>query len=59
MLRILTGEVCPSGKLGETYPLSYEDVPNKNYYPGKECTAEYRECIFIGYRYYDTRNNFV
>ncbi len=54
MLRILTGEVCPSGKLGETYPLSYEDVPNKNYYPGNERTAEYREGIYIGYRYYDT-----
>lgn len=54
ILKIVTGEVCPSGKLSETYPIAYEDVPNKNYYPGKECTAEYREGIFVGYRYYDT-----
>ncbi len=54
ILRLLTGEVCPSGKLSETYPFSYEDVPNRKYYPGNERTAEYREGIFIGYRYYDT-----
>ncbi len=51
---IISGDVCPSGKLGETYPLSLCDVPCKNYYPGTGLTAEHREGIYIGYRYYDT-----
>lgn len=52
--RIISGEVNPSGKLAETFPLSLEDTPCNNYYPGKERTAEHREGIYIGYRYYDT-----
>jgi len=51
---ILTGEVNPSGKLAETYPISLEDTPAKNYFPGGMKSVEYRESIFIGYRYYDT-----
>ena len=54
MLRILTGEVCPSGKLSETYAYHFEDMPNASSFPGKERLAEYREGIFVGYRYYDT-----
>ena len=54
MLDILTGQICPSGKLAESYPYTYEDTPCYNYYPGKENTAEYREGIYVGYRYYDT-----
>lgn len=54
MLRALTGEVNPSGKLSESYPLSYEQVSSYKYYPGYERTAEYREGLYIGYRYYDT-----
>ncbi|MGO4928868.1 beta-glucosidase family protein [Fundicoccus sp. Sow4_F4] len=53
---LLTGKHSPSGKLNETYPLSYQDVPSKNYYPGLEATSEYKESIFVGYRYYDTAN---
>ncbi len=56
MLNVLAGKSCPSGKLSETYPLRYEDAPTHNYYPGKEKTSEYREGIFVGYRYYDTVN---
>jgi beta-glucosidase len=48
--------VNPSGKLSETYPLKYEDVPTANYFPAKERTVEYREGLYIGYRYYDTAN---
>ncbi|WP_334075068.1 MULTISPECIES: glycoside hydrolase family 3 C-terminal domain-containing protein [Paenibacillus] len=54
ILRVLSGDVNPSGKLAETYPLRYEDTPSAPYFPGNEITAEYRESIFIGYRYFDT-----
>lgn len=53
-LNILTGRVNPSGKLAETYPNKYHDTPSTKYFPGKEKTVEYREGLFIGYRYYDT-----
>ena len=52
MADLLTGKTNPSGKLAETYPITYEDTPNCNYFPGRELTAEYRESIFVGYRYY-------
>ena len=51
---LLTGTANPSGKLSETIPLCYEDVPSARYYPGREATSEYREGIYVGYRYYDT-----
>lgn len=50
---VLTGRVNPSGKLTETYPLSLEDTPARDNFPGKQLTVEYRESIFVGYRYYD------
>ena len=56
ILNILTGKVNPSGKLGETYPVKYEDVPNYNYFLASSRVVEYRESIFVGYRYYDTSN---
>lgn len=56
ILRVLSGEVNPSGKLAETYPIKYEDTPSYHNFPGKEVSVEYRESIFIGYRYYDTAN---
>ena len=54
MARLLTGKANPSGKLGETIPLNLDSVPSSPYFPGKEATAEYREGIYVGYRYYDT-----
>ena len=53
-LDILTGGVNPSGKLSETIPRRYEDTPAYRYYPSQERTAEYRESVYVGYRYYDT-----
>ncbi|MEY8493051.1 glycoside hydrolase family 3 C-terminal domain-containing protein [Lachnospiraceae bacterium 29-91] len=54
MLDILTGKVNPSGKLAETYPMEYAHTPAYHYFPSAMRNAEYRESIFIGYRYYDT-----
>lgn len=51
---VLLGAYNPSGKLSETFPISYGDVSSAPYYPGKEATAEHIEGIFIGYRYFDT-----
>ena len=52
MLNILCGNVNPGGKLAETFPLEYSDAPVSRYYPGKECTSEYREGLYVGYRYF-------
>ena len=54
MLDIITGKVNPSGKLNETYPARYEDTPAFQYFPSVERNSEYRESIYVGYRYYDT-----
>lgn len=56
ILRVLSGDVNPSGKLAETYPVRYEDTPSFLHFSGKEVSVEYRESIYIGYRYYDTAN---
>lgn len=50
---IIFGIVNPSGKLAETFPLSLEDNPSYKYFPGGNKAVEYRESIFVGYRYYD------
>jgi len=50
---ILTGRVNPSGKLAETFPLQLEDTPAQPY-PGGPATVEYRESLYVGYRWYDT-----
>lgn len=54
MLDVLTGKCNPSGRLAETYPIRYEDTPAFRYYPGAERNSEYREGLYVGYRYYDT-----
>lgn len=56
MVKALLGDVNPSGHLAESWPLRLEDTPCHGYYPGKERTSEYREGLFVGYRYYDTAN---
>ncbi|MBI9011594.1 MAG: glycoside hydrolase family 3 C-terminal domain-containing protein [Clostridiales bacterium] len=57
--KILTGERNPSGKLSESYPEFYSDVPSAKYYPGEILTSEHKESIYIGYRYFDTANKTV
>ena len=54
MADALLGKVNPSGKLNETWPHKLENNPSYHYFPSKERTAEYREGLFVGYRYYDT-----
>ena len=54
VLKVILGDVNPSGKLSETYPVSYEDVPSAPYFPAKERTVEYREGLYMGYRYFET-----
>lgn len=51
---LLYGEENPSGKLAESWPLQLEDNPSFEYFPGYALTVEYREGLFVGYRYYDT-----
>jgi beta-glucosidase len=50
---ILTGKVNPSGKLAETFPIRWEDTP-AHPYPSGPAAVEYREGLYVGYRYYDT-----
>ncbi len=54
ILDLVTGKVNPSGRLNETMILRYEDTPSAAYYPAKERNSEYREGLFVGYRYFDT-----
>jgi len=56
---LVTGKICPSGKLAESWPNRLEDVPSYAYFPGYPRTVEYRESIFVGYRYYDTAKKAV
>ena len=51
---ILVGCVNPSGKLAETFPVKLEDNPSSHYFPMGPSIVEYRESIYVGYRYYDT-----
>jgi beta-glucosidase len=50
----LLGKSNPSGKLAETWPLKYDDVPNSSFYPGDREVSLYKESIYVGYRYYLT-----
>lgn len=50
---LLFGKSNPSGRLAETWPLKYEDVPFGNEF-GKTINEVYKESVFVGYRYYAT-----
>ena len=54
-VRVLFGDVNPSGHLPETFPVQLEDNPSYLYYGGEGNRTEYREGIFVGYRYYDRK----
>ena len=52
---VLFGEVNPSGKLPQTFPLRLEDNPAYVNYPGENGRVRYGEGLFVGYRYYDKK----
>lgn len=52
---VLYGKVNPSGHLAETFPLRLQDNPSYLYYVGEGDRVEYREGVFVGYRYYDKK----
>ena len=54
VLKVIMGQVNPSGKLAESYPVRYEEVSSAPYFPSKERNAEYREGLYVGYRYFET-----
>ena len=54
VLKVLLGEVNPSGRLSESYPIKYEDCSSAPYFPAKQRNVEYREGLYVGYRYYET-----
>lgn len=56
--KLLFGEVNPSGKLTETWPIKYEDVFNNQTY-SKSRIEVYKESIYVGYRYYQKVNKKV
>ncbi|SEK60893.1 beta-glucosidase [Paenibacillus sp. OK003] len=53
---LLFGEVNPSGKLAETFPQSLKHNPSSLFFPGDGDRVEYREGIYVGYRYYDGKD---
>ena len=54
LVEVLTGAQNPCGKLAETWACSYDDTPAKENFGGDGPTVEYREGLYVGYRYYDT-----
>ena len=55
----LTGKVNPCGKLAETWPLAYADIPSAADFATRRKTVEYREGLYIGYRYFTTAEKAV
>ncbi|MBL1126646.1 glycosyl hydrolase [Streptococcus suis] len=54
-VNLLYGEVNPSGRLAETFPLRLQDTPSYLDYGGENDKSYYREGVFVGYRYYSSK----
>ncbi|MCP4412501.1 MAG: beta-glucosidase, partial [Gammaproteobacteria bacterium] len=57
---IITGTVNPSGKLPDSFPMKYEDVPSASTFPGlpveEPVNSFYTDGIYVGYRYFNSFN---
>jgi len=53
---VLFGDANPSGKLPVSLPKRFEDSPAYGHYPGENLRVDYAEGIYVGYRYYDTKD---
>jgi len=51
---LVFGRACPSGKLAESFPAALEDLPSTRYFPQGPGTVEYREALYVGYRWFDS-----
>lgn len=54
MVDVLTGKVNPGGKLAETWANAYEETPARDNFAGAGRIVQYREGLYVGYRYYQT-----
>ena len=54
MVDVLTGKINPGGKLAETWANAYADTPARDHFAGHGRTVQYREGLYVGYRYYQT-----
>jgi len=55
-VKVLFGDVNPSGRLPESFPVKLSDNPSYLFYGGEANEADYREGVFVGYRYYDKKD---
>ena len=55
-VRVLYGDANPSGHLAESFPVKLQDNPSYLFYGGEPRGTEYRDGVFVGYRYYDKKD---